>query len=287
MEDLHRIRNHLFDKAEYYWKLSLITLVSIQLLTLSSSFFENLIFTSIVGSLSLISAVLIIFFRDRSGLFSGQADKCRRLILYADAFGKEIPQDEIKVLKSWVLGENVEKAPFLEPYYASELESGGKRLLDDIAESSFYTSFLAKKVAYRILILLGFSIILSIAILSLSLTFTSTKDQLVFVIKAVLSFGMFIFTGDVFMMWISYSRLSRAAHSTFEKCCFLLGKRGVGRTTACHIAEDYHVELATSNPIPFFIYDKYNEHLHNLFMDNYRVASGTEQSAGADKRTAC
>jgi hypothetical protein len=272
--DLSDIRNHLYDQAEARWWYSLWLSLCTQVLALIATVSNNFWLLVIAGFVALITPTAVAWLREWANNLTQKADKCRRLILYADGLGEDIPSHELAMVRAWTTGIQLQQAPFTSPYYLSTLPNSPQKLMDITAESTYFTEFLAAKVATYLLGGLVISILILSGIIYFADFATSTvaisqKNQDMTVIKwaakAALTAISFILTGDILLLWKKYSDLKLAAQNTFQKCAELRHNQDLSTSEAMQVVEDYHLALIQSPPIPLKLYLIYRDPLHRSY----------------------
>jgi hypothetical protein len=118
--DLTDTRNHLYQKAETWWLVSIAISVITLFMTLVAHWIGSPGWVSLGGIVAIIAPVTIAWAREAASTNLLRGDKCRRLILYADGFGHEIAPEDIAQVKAWALGAQLKEAPFVKPYYSSK-----------------------------------------------------------------------------------------------------------------------------------------------------------------------
>lgn len=272
--DLADIRNYLYDQIElmYWWSLGLS--LGAQVLSLIAIFINRSGFLVLMGLIAFIASIIVIILKELANGVLQKADKCRRLILYADALRTEISTADLATVRSWTNRIQLDRAPFIAPYYSSQLPPGPQRLVDIVGESAFFTEFLAGKVASYLLFILIFSSLVVMAILyyiaSVSQLNSSTND-LELIAKGALFIVSSVIAGEIFLLWKKYSELHTGAKETFERCSNLRDKPTLSVEEAMQVVEDYHLGLIQSPPIPLKVYLFYRDQLNELYRDSYKI----------------
>lgn len=274
-KDLSNIRNHLYKKAENLWWFSLLIAIGTQVLSLLAVWTNKRFLVTIIGFTVVASPIVITWLREQAVAITNKADKCRRLILYADGLGQAIPNHEIASIRAWVIGKTLKEASFVRPYYSSSLEVGPRRLADIIAESSFFTYQLVERVNFLLKLFLGISIIMFIGILYSSNLFAIAdwkQENLVSTVaKSVASVIAFLISGDFLLLIKKYSDLSSAAKVTFDKCVKMRDNRNLKETEILQIVEDYNIVLVQNPPIPSLFYRKYKDDLNKIYRESHNL----------------
>jgi hypothetical protein len=269
-KDLPDIRNYLYDEAEKLWWRSLFLSLGAQLSSLIAVLINNAWILAIAGFLALVAPIGVVWLREWASTFTQQADKCRRLVLYADGLGEEIPKEDLATIRSWTTGIQLNTAPFTRPYYASKLKSGSNRLVDIIAESAYFTCHLAGKAAGYLQIICAISILVLLSILYISISVPNSANVVTIVAKSAISAIAFFLAGDIFLLWKRYSDLRSQANETFKVCAALRDEPQLLLSQAMQTVEDYHLVLIQSPPIPFKLYLKYRDPLNDAYRKSYK-----------------
>lgn len=204
-KDLPDIRNHLYDEAERLWWWSLYLTLGAQLSSLIAVLVNDTWVLVIAGFLALVAPIGVVWLREWASTLTQQADKCRRLILYADGLGEEIPKEELATIRSWTTEIQLKAAPFTRPYYASKLPSCSNRLVDIIAESAYFTCHLAGKATGYLQIICAISTLVLVSILYFSISVPNSASIVIIAAKSAISAISFFLAGDVFLLWKKYS----------------------------------------------------------------------------------
>jgi len=269
-KDLSDIRNYLYDEAEKLWWWSLYLALAAQLSSLIAVLINQVWLLAITGFLALVSPIGVVWLREWANTNSQKADKCRRLILYSDGLGEKIPREELATIRAWTAESQLQAAPFISPYYASQLPVGANRLVDIIAESSYFTCHLAVKAAGYLQIIFAVSALLLISILYVSISIPNSENIILVVAKSAISAISFFLAGDIFFLWKKYFDLKMQAHETFKISAILRDDSQLSVSQAMQTVEDYHLVLVQSPPIPFKLYIKYQDSLNHAYQESYK-----------------
>jgi hypothetical protein len=281
-KNLSDIRNYLYDQAEVRWWYSLWLSLCAQVLALIATVNNKLWLLAIAGFLALITPIAVAWLREWANNLTQKADKCRRMILYADSLGEDIPSHELAMVRAWTTGIKLQQAPFTSPYYSSSLSNSPQRLMDITTESAYFTEFLAAKTVNYLLVFLVISILILSGIIYFAdfATSTATISQenqdmsgVKWAVKAALTAISFILSGDILLLWKKYSDLKLSAQSTFQKCADLRYDKSLSISEAMQVVEDYHLALIQSPPIPLKLYLIYRDPLNQSYQDSHSISS--------------
>lgn len=274
--DLPDIRNFFFDKAEQYWWIAFWIALGAQILLVSGIWIENIFFLLMVVISGVLLPVVVAWLREMASDYSLRGDKCRRLILYDDGFGRSITREDMLEVKSWVMDIQMKEAPFVKPYYTSRLAPGPSRLADITAESAFFTEKLSRRVIDRLWIVLSLPILLLIIVLMSGdlfpiLTSEPNDGFLKNVAKSVAIIVAFLISGDFAVLLKKYYSLRNSARDVFRSCIRLRGDKDASELDVISVVEDYHLSLIQSPPIPSSIYFKYKDGLNEIYQNNFHL----------------
>jgi lysylphosphatidylglycerol synthetase-like protein (DUF2156 family) len=268
-KNLSDIRNYLYDKAEKLWWMSLCIAIGTLFLSLIAVWAD----LTIIGFMAIASPIVITWLREIAADTTNKADKCRRIILYADGLGQEIPKHELANIYAWGMGGTIEKAPFVSPYYSSILNAGPNRLADIIAESSFFTYQLVDRLNFRFKFIFYLSIIMVVGILYTSdiLVNNSNQENLLSIFsKSVAIVIAFLISGDFFLLMKKYSDFRTAAKETFDKCVKMRDTADLKEKDILQTVEDYNIAIIQSPPIPSRFYLKYKDELNKIYRESHK-----------------
>ncbi len=268
--DLIDIMQFLYKKAERLWWITFILAISTPLFSLFAVWYNKATFLVIIASIATITPIAISWIRHYSAAIYAKADKCRRLVLYADGLGREIASEELASIRAWVIGKHLKNAEFVPPYYLSNKRVGPNRLADIISESAFFTSQLSGKVVFFLWIVLLTSLLIVIGLLLSSNLFVSTEEVLQrniisTISKAAAIVVAFLISGDFTLLIKKYADLQSVAESTFNQCVKLRNDSTLSNSQIFFVVEDYNVVLVQSPPIPSIVYNKYKDELNKVY----------------------
>ncbi len=268
-QDLPAIRNQLYDRVERWWLWSLRLGLLLQLIAVASILLATDTFLAGAATVGLFVPIAVTWLRYHAAQITNNADKCRRLILYSDGLGQEIPAYELAIVRGWATGESA-AAPFVAPYYASTLPAGPRRLLDITAEAAFFTHELAKKEAFRRLWVFVVSLLLVAAVVYVGIE-TASTDILALIARAALAAVALLVAGDLLVLCCQYFQLASSSERSFRECARLREGLSVSTEAAHQVVEDYHLTVAQSPPIPGKLYKKHVDRLNEVYRQSHAV----------------
>ncbi|MBI5664718.1 MAG: hypothetical protein HZC49_06495 [Nitrospirae bacterium] len=271
-KDLSDIRNNLYGKAENLWWMSLYIAIGTLFLSLIAVWAD---FT-IVGFMAIASPIVITWLREMAADTTNKADKCRRIILYADGLGQEIPKHELANIYAWGMGGSIDKAPFVSPYYSSKLNAGPNRLADIVTESSFFTYQLVDRVNFRLKVIFCLSIIMIVGLLYTSDIFVKHLNQesvLSIFSKSAAILIAFLISGDFFLLIKKYSDIRTIAKESFDKCVRMRDDVNLKEIEILQTVEEYNIAIIQGPPIPFRFYLKYKDELNEIYRTSHKQSA--------------
>ena len=272
-EDIQKLRHSLYANAEILWWASLLIALGTQVLMLMALWIDNKWIVVAGGLLTLVAPILIIWLREKDSTATVRADKCRRLILYADGLGRPINSEELSEVRAWGMCSSLQDAKFIAPYYTSAKSVGPNRLADIVAESSFFTYQLCERVLGAFWIVFAVSLIMVVSLLFLSDLLASSLAQGITVsienvAKSVALVIAFLLSADFLLLIKRYSDLRSTAHNTFRQCVSLRDKESLQEAQILWIVEDYNISVSRGPLIPGFFYRKYKDELNRVYRDS-------------------
>lgn len=278
-KDIENLRNHLYAHGERLWWISFWVVIGTQVLMLVALWINHTTLVAAVALLALAAPILIAWLREKANTAVIRADKCRRLILYADGIGRAITGEELSEVRAWGMGSAVKDAEFVTPYYTSAKPVGPNRLADITAESSFFTCQLSERVlgTLWLVLLLSLCIVLSILFLSDILVPSERQgiaDLINSLAKSMAIVIAFLLSGDFLLLIKRYSDLRSTANDTFMQCVNLRDNVSIQESQIRWIVENYNIGLIQSPPIPSLYYRKYKDALNHI----YRASHGLKGS---------
>lgn len=225
---------------------------------------------SLAGIFALLAPAAIGWIREAASVNLTRADKCRRLILYADGLGNDIPADDMAQVRAWVLGSQFKEAPFVRPYYSSTKPPGPQRLADIVAESAFFTEHLARKIATGLWITFGIAVFVACLVLySADLRAGMPHHAVVLVMKSIAVLVSFLLAGDFMLIAKKYSDLHHESRQTFVRCARLRELGNISINEVRNVAEDYGVALLQAPPVPGKIYLMFRDELNCIYRESH------------------
>ena len=273
-KDIEDLRNHLYTSGEKLWWLSFWVVLGTQALMLVALWINNASLVAVVSFIALAAPILIAWLREKANTAVLRADRCRRLILYAEGLGRPITGEELSEVRAWGMGSIVEDADFVAPYYTSEKPVGPNRLADITAESSFFTCQLSERVLGTLWLVLLLSLCMVFTILFLSDILTPLERQditgpIINLAKSMAIVIAFLLSGDFLLLIKKYSDLRSMANDTFRQCVSLRDNESLQEPHMRWIIENYNIGLIQSPPIPDMYYRKYKDELNNIYRESH------------------
>ena len=123
------------------------------------------------------------------------------------------------------------------PYYESSLPKGSKRLVEMLVESSFFTTYLAKKASLFFAAISGVGIIIVGFILFVTLQMSLSQQAATFIAQVITSTILFWLSTDI---------------ATMESSALIL-------------LNEYNCSVVEAPPIPSLIYKQYQDRLNTAW----------------------
>lgn len=272
--DLIDIMQFLYKKADKLWWITFLIAISVPLLSLLAIRLDKSTFLVITASVSAITPIAIIWIRHYAAVTYAKADKCRRLVLYADGLGRKITSGELASIRSLVLGKQLKKADFIPPYYLSTKLVGPNRLADVITESAFFTFQLSGKIVFFLWIVFLLSLLIAFFLfLSSNLLVPNDeffRDNLLSTISksAAIIVACFI-SGDFALLIKKYADLKSISKDVFNQSAKLRNDNSLSTSQIFFVVEDYNVALIQSPPIPTTVYSKFKDALNEIYRSSH------------------
>lgn len=250
--------------------VSLLISVVTLCLVLTALWIDSSPWVSLASIFAILAPVSIAWTREAASASLLRGDKCRRLILFADGLGHDIPTEDLAQVKAWALGSQLKEAPFVKPYYSSSKSPGPQRLADIITESSFFTEHLARKIATGLWVTFGIALIVACLVLySADLCAEVPFHVVVFVMKSMAVFVSFLIAGDFLLIAKKYTDLNHEAHQAFSRCACLREAQNLSIDEVRNVVEDYGIALLQAPPIPGQLYGFYRDALNRIYRESH------------------
>ena len=266
--NLSDIRNQLYNKAEKYWWLSLSVSLGIPLLTLATLILKTSNIQIYIGFAAIISPVGLFWLRNIAEENSTKADKCRRVILYADGLNHPITHEDQMKIRACTLKSDIRPAEYEKPYYESNYEPGPKRLVEITKQSAFFTSMLAKEVSETLTKILIFFGIVILAIIYLGLPMLEDTKKLSLIAKSATIIISTLYAGDLIWLKNKFADLHNESEAIISQSIPLLQKKELTESEAFRLVEDYHITINLKPPIPNRVYKKHVERLNKIYRES-------------------
>lgn len=275
-KDIEELRGHLYARAEGFWWVTLWISLGTQVFSLLAVWLDKTGFLAVVALLALLALIAIAWLREKANGTALRADKCRRLILYADGLGRPLTKEELAEVRAWAIGTTVTPVAFVLPYYSSTMPVGPNRLADIVAESSFFTSQLAERVISIMWAVFIASLCVLLSILFLSDLFAASDRSGVVVsienlAKSAALVITFLISGDFLLLIKKYADLRSLASNTFQHCGSLRDQKLLSESDILAVVEDYHIGLSQAPPIPARLYKRYRDELNKVYRESHEA----------------
>lgn len=269
LEDLALLRDWFYRRAEVRWQLSLLLAVGTLAVTTVGLWIDAPLLVGCAGLIALLLPIGVAWLREAAADAQLRGDKCRRLVLEAQGLGRSVPTAEISEVRAWSVGQALR--PTEEqgaPYFlvGDALRPGPQRLSDMVAESSFFTEFLADKLQGWLK--LSFAVCLLVAIAALFLLdLASAMDRaaILLVAKSVAVFIAFLISGDFLLLAKKFADLRSAAHRAHQKFDRFRQQADTPVEEVLAAVQDYGVAVVQAPPIPSWLYSLYRDELNRVY----------------------
>jgi len=248
------IRNHLYSKAEKYWWASLLLGLGVQVASIVSTVIQSALFTIVTSTILFFIPILARWFQEISKDDTLKALKCRLAILYSDAFGKDIPFEIAREIKSWVEENKLSKAPFKRPYYDSKFSHGPNRLADIVAESAFWTYKLASDMRLIMSLYTGIYLVSALTVMYFLFQINLGTGAMVSAAKLITALISLVFTSEAILLIKQYNELYSEARRVYTVTEKMASTSGLDVSEIMQIVEGYNILLISSPPIPGRLY---------------------------------
>ena len=259
------IRNHLYGKAEEAWWWSLLLGFAVQIVSSISSVVKDATFTIIASTVLFFLPVVTRWLQENSKDNSLKAIKCRLAILYSDAFGKNIPQDVSREIKSWVDETKLSKAPFKRPYYDSKVKPGPSRLADIVSESAFWTYKLAGDMRLIMSLYTGIYLLTALTLIYFLFQINLGAGALIGAANVVVTMISLVFTSEAVILITQYNELYAEAKRIYSITAKMVLDEELKIPEAMQIVEGYNILLISSPPIPNCLYKLRQDSLNKAY----------------------
>jgi hypothetical protein len=271
--DIVDIRNYLYSRSAILWWAAFGIALATQLIALFGVWFDQTAILTIAGSAALIAPVLITWLREEANASFLRADRCRRMLLYADGMGRMPAEHDLAEVRSWTIGRHLAKASFLAPYYSSTKSPGTNRLVEHVAESAFFTHQLSERMGKFVSRIFVVSLLILAATLWMSGIFLPTEKVSDhgfqrFAKSAALMIA-FLISGDLLLLWKKYRDLADQTLQIFRQGGSLRTLGDLREHQIMPIIEDYDIALNQGPPIPQRLYKKYVDELNRIYRETY------------------
>ena len=273
VEKIEVIRNTAFAKSERRWWLAFALVISATLassLVLSGVLPQGSGLESVVVVVSVLMPILAVLARNRSSHWASRGDVCRRAFLYRNSLGIDLSIDEKRSIALWPAKTPLSAVTVAAPYFESSKEHGAGRLADNVAESAFITSELARLMAaFLLLASLGVILLCLAALASLStLKMTPTNINNVSLLVGIgATIALTFVVGEVAITWLAYRSLADGAKDSFKEASRFSENKETEVTAAMLIAERYSIALASNLPLPYLLYRWHHERIEKAYKD--------------------
>lgn len=223
----------------------------------------------VIAFLLFVAQVVSLFISHLAKSHQDLGDQFRRLTITHNSLGISPSAATIATLGEKVgkLDDISQKYP--DGYYSSTAPEGPRRLIENVAESAFFTGSLAKKVAGFYFFLSAIGLFTAVAVLIVVSLFSGPAPTTAKIAMVMLM----AFSGESFLRnALSYSALARSAGEIVSQCEMSRDEPAA----AFQLYTEYNCALGGVPPIPTRLYDKHKDSLNELWTNRFHaVASNT------------
>lgn len=248
-----------FAKSEHYFNLRVFVNILTGCLVVIVYFYQNSISLAV---LLFVLPIVAFVLNEISIYHRKQASKLRRYSLLEDSLGYkpsdvEIAQTNLDIKHDKVLAKEIQNS-----YFGSKKSPGYARLLDNIAESAFFTKNLSAKYFWWLIIILGiiFTVVMTFMIFSLVSGLNTGLGKIIGKIGSVVV--LYLLAGDIAFMIIRYRYQLRECEIVLAKCDKLLKQYPLDISAVIELLVRYNCSADGALVIPEKLYLKHRESLN-------------------------
>lgn len=272
-EKLFLKKDQLYREANEFWMWGLYINLGVFILFLISISINWSPLGWVLGLLSLLSPIALFICNEIYNAKFKAADRCRRLLHYADGLNVRIPETEIACILGDKTKKNITPSTYTEPFYFTGAEPSVTRLLRNTRESAYFTfnlCGLSKLYALGVIFLM---FILMIIIFYVVITSSGTQTHIQNLGKSAAAIVSFLFTGNIIRICIKYWQTESSTKELYQQIDSMLKLNNITIEEAMIAVDSYNVAVVKGLPILGKIYAHYEKDLNN----SYRSAHGNEE----------
>ena len=264
--DLIELMRNEFARSKNTLRWVFYLSAAIYLLALGDVFITNTIFSILTAIIGILGQIIIAILRVLSGKYYGSGEGIRRLAILHDGLGITPSRLELARIFGQASGKAPREHPYVGPYYESSLPKGSKRLVEMLVESSFFTTYLAKKASLFFAAISGVGIIIVGFILFVTLQMSLSQQAATFIAQVITSTILFWLSTDIATMAWKYFKLSQIAEKISRHGSSLLEQTiDPSESSALILLNEYNCSVVEAPPIPSLIYKQYQDRLNTAW----------------------
>lgn len=204
----------------------------------------------------------------RAETLAGKAGEVKRVYEYANGFGQKPSARDLSNLRA-IASEKEGGESFkllLEGnLFASNESAGARRVVENLMESSWWSSHLARKTAFYYLWLIAVLSVVSFVTLFYSVNILKGHEELKGVGEIVTSVILLIFSLGLVRTCLGLFEFSRSAEGTDRECEQVLELEELTDTKSLRLLYDYQLTRASSPLIPTWVWKRHRDRLNELW----------------------
>lgn len=164
-------------------------------------------------------------------------------------------------------------------YYTSNELPSERRLVDDIAESAFFSLNIAERVASYLTwsaVVFGLLIFYVLVILVFN---ASSTTQIKLVTQVSLLIFSFIGTGEFAILGFRFRQAYDQGREILSECDRILSSASISVIDAMSILCQYELMMSNCPPLPTWIYDKKRKRLDDAWLSRSRESASVQSSS--------
>lgn len=266
LKNLRDISEYFFDKSKRWWNATWYLKLAAFAFGLFTTLFPSFSLAGIflVATVSFASEVCNIL----SNKYKGSAESLRRKLDFCDSFGWEISNIEtadVVVKLPQKIQMKILACTDPDDYFASRENSGTRRAMQNLQESSWWSKHLSEMMATYSLIGTITLVTFSIAALIASSLMISDSSQLTGISRLVIALLLLIVSLGLIPLTINYRTFHRKAVESEKMATSLLQSNPVNEIQAIKAFNEYHLARASAPLIPTFLWKIKNKSLNKAW----------------------
>ena len=207
-----------FAQAKRWQMWATLSGVTVYCAAVAAAFVSSRCWVAAIGGVSLTAQVLASIFRRLSHARYALGEEVRQTAFLADSLGQRASELQLAKLRDRVGQGTHSEPPVLGQYYGSNKTPGAERLLDNLAESSYWTMGLARTTRnlHGLAVGAGICVVVLVTIMLVELGLNGGAMASVAKIAA-LTLAM-VATSGFAAQALDFAALSRSSERVFDRC---------------------------------------------------------------------